>query len=64
MAHAEEQGDLEDSQVPVLGHGVGRIPLRWILETRPSCFAEALIDCEEDRTLREVLVGMLREAER
>jgi hypothetical protein len=27
-------------------------------------FAELLIDCEEDRTLRGVLVGMLREAER
>jgi hypothetical protein len=27
-------------------------------------FAELLIDCEEDRSFRAVLVGMLREAER
>jgi hypothetical protein len=27
-------------------------------------FAELLIDCEEDRVLRAVLVGMLRQADR
>jgi hypothetical protein len=27
-------------------------------------FGELLIDCEEDRTLPAMLVGMLREAER
>ena len=36
--------------------------LRGYPESR--AFAEMLIDCGEDRTLRAVLVGMLREADR
>jgi hypothetical protein len=33
-------------------------------ESRDATFAELLIDYEEDRTLRAVLIGMLREVER
>jgi hypothetical protein len=32
--------------------------------TKTRAFAELLIDCEEDRVLRAVLVGMLREMDR
>jgi hypothetical protein len=33
-------------------------------EPEDATFAELLIDCEEDRMLRAVLVGLLREIDR
>ena len=42
---------------------VGAIQTYWS-DPRTRGFTELLIDCEEDRTLRPVLVGMLREADR
>jgi hypothetical protein len=42
---------------------VGAIQSYW--SNPPTrTFGELLIDCEEDRTLRALLIGMLREGER
>jgi hypothetical protein len=43
----------------------GSAPLDGLpAHARPAPFAELLIDREEERTLRAVLVGMLREVDR
>ena len=39
----------------------GRPDQRALRQPKTRAFAELLIDCAEDRTLRAVIVGMLRE---
>jgi hypothetical protein len=46
-----------------VGHAARRIGEFWRYP-QGRAFAELLIDCEEDRTLQAVLVGMLRQMER
>ena len=42
--------------------GTGRLPYLMDGESESRAFAELLIDCEKDRILRAVLVGMLQDA--
>jgi hypothetical protein len=50
---------------PIARHEAKPARLEALAETTSGtrAFAELLISCEEDRTLRAVLVGILREAD-
>jgi hypothetical protein len=48
---------------PMGGNGSESAPAPVSIASGARGVAELLIDCEEDRVLRAVLVGMLREAD-
>jgi len=65
---AYEEGDRERRAfdhvaASLRGPTVFPLPVEVKAAIAEPTFAELLIDCEEDRVLRAVLVGMLREAE-
>jgi hypothetical protein len=55
------RAELPDFLMPPDFEQADRIGVFWSYPQKPR-FAGLLIDCEEDRTLRTVLVMMLREA--
>jgi hypothetical protein len=70
LASRSSSGLLEDrlrlkllGPIPTERGGAGSL-YGLLARARPTPRAELLIDCEEDRVLRAVLVGMLREADR
>ena len=69
MGTFRSDSELELSTISVGGtlrrhRASATVPAQHEVIALSRVFAELLIDCEEDRTLRAVLVGMLRETDR